>query len=63
MESAQEAWHDEQCHLMVQVMDVEWFLADRDALESYYGQGFLEAVRFLKLNPNVEQVSKQDVIS
>ena len=30
---------DDQCHLMVQAME-SWFLADRQALEEYYGQGF-----------------------
>ena len=49
---------DDQCHLMVQVME-SWFLADREALAAYYGQGFHELG--LPQNPNVEQVSKQDV--
>ena len=49
---------DEQCHLMVQVME-SWFLADVDALESYYGQGFRR--QSLPANPNVEEVPKQDV--
>lgn len=30
---------DEQCHLMVQMMEA-WILADIDAMESYYGSGF-----------------------
>ena len=30
---------NQQCQLMVQVMET-WFLADVNALESYYGQGF-----------------------
>lgn len=50
---------DDQCHLMVQVME-SWFLADPDALQTYYGQGFLQ--QSLPANPNVEQVSKQDVL-
>lgn len=29
------------CHLMVQVME-SWFLADRDALKAFFGQGFRE---------------------
>ena len=49
---------DEQCHLMVQVME-SWFLADVEALESYYGQGFRRQA--LPANPDVEKVSKQDV--
>ena len=49
---------DEQCHLMVQVME-SWFLADRDALASFYGNGFRRAS--LPQNSNIEQVSKQDI--
>lgn len=30
---------DEQCHLMVQIME-SWLLADRDALRAFYGAGF-----------------------
>ena len=33
---------DEQCHLMVQVME-SWFLADADTLSSFYDQGFRKA--------------------
>ena len=51
---------DDQCHLMVQVME-SWFLADKDALEAYFGQGFRRQA--LPANPNVEQIPKQDVIS
>ena len=49
---------DEQCHLMVQVME-SWFLADKDALQAYFGQGFRRQA--LPANPDVEKVSKQDV--
>ena len=49
---------NDHCHLMVQVME-SWFLADPDALESYYGQDFRKAA--LPKNPKVEDVSKQDV--
>ncbi len=49
---------DEQIHFMVQVME-SWFLADRNALKKYYGQGFRE--KQLPGNPNVEQISKSDV--
>ena len=51
---------DEQCHLMVEVME-SWFLADKDALQAYFGQGFRRQA--LPANPDVEQVSKQDVLS
>ena len=49
---------DHLCHLMVQVME-SWFLADPDALKSYYGQGFKP--KSLHGNPNIEDVPKQDV--
>ena len=46
---------------MVQLMEA-WFLADRDALRAYYGQGFHE--NRLKGDPaNVEQVTKDDVLN
>ncbi len=50
---------DEQCHLMVQVME-SWFLADRDTLKSFYGQDFHNAA--LPPNPKIEQVPKRDVL-
>ena len=50
---------DSQCHLMVQVME-SWFLADRDALEGFYGQGYRSNA--LPSGQNVEQVPKQDVL-
>ncbi len=50
---------DEQCHLMVQVME-SWFLADRTAFSAYYGQGFQEIA--LPSNPQIEQVAKNDVL-
>ena len=51
---------DDQCHLMVQVME-SWFLADADALEAFYGRGFRRQA--LPRNPNVEAVPKQDVLN
>ena len=50
---------DDQCHLMVQIME-SWFLADADALNSFYGQGFRR--QSLPANPNVEDVLKRDVL-
>jgi len=50
---------DDQCHLMVQAME-SWFLADRSALASFYGQGFQEGS--LPDNPRVEDVPKSDVL-
>ena len=49
---------DDQCHLMVQVME-SWFLADTSALKSYFSQGFREAS--LPQNPSVEEIPKQDI--
>ena len=48
----------DECHLMVQVME-SWFLADPEALQSFYGQGFRP--QSLRANPNTEEVFKQDV--
>ena len=50
---------DGQCHLMVQAME-SWFLADRQAVEGYFGSGFQGSA--LPQNPNVEQILKQDVL-
>ena len=50
---------DEQIHFMVQVME-SWFLADRNALKKYYGQGFREG-RLPGNQNNVERISKSDV--
>ena len=51
---------DEQCHLMVQIME-SWFLADRDALEEFYGQGYRGNA--LPQNPQIERVAKDDVLN
>ena len=50
---------DEQCHLMVEVME-SWFLADREALEAFYGQGYRSNA--LPPNQDVEQIPKRDVL-
>ena len=50
---------DTQCHLMVEVME-SWFLADVAALQSFYGQEFRP--QDLPKNPEIENVSKQDVL-
>lgn len=49
---------DEHCHLMIQVME-SWFLADKPALESYYGQGFQKSA--LPANPDIERIPEADV--
>jgi hypothetical protein len=38
-----------------------WFLADKDALEQYFGQGFLR--NSLPGQPNVELIPKRDVLN
>ena len=48
----------EQVHFMVQCME-SWFLADLDALEAYYGQGFHRGS--FPANQLIEAVPKQDV--
>lgn len=59
-----DGWHqpagttEDQVHLMVQVME-SWFLADRDSLTAYYGQGF--SVASLPGQPNIELIPKNDV--
>jgi hypothetical protein len=54
------AAHDDQAQLMVQAME-SWFLADRQVLADYYGQGFLAAS--LPGQPDIELVPKQDVFA
>src|SRR6266480_6551154 len=46
---------EEQCHLMVQMMEA-WVIADTEALEQFYGQGFY--VGSIPGNANVEQIQK-----
>lgn len=50
--------NDEQCHLMVQAME-SWFIADPEALKTFYGQGF--KANALPKNADVEQVSKETI--
>ena len=50
---------DDQCHLMVEVME-SWFLADRDTLREFYGQRYRENA--LPQNPRVEQIDKDSVL-
>ena len=49
---------DDQVHLMVQVMEA-WFLADPDALSTYYKQGFLR--NSLPRRKNIEMIDKKTV--
>ena len=53
------AVHEEQIHSMVQVME-SWFLADKSAVERYYGNRFQS--NRLPQDLNVEQIPKDDVI-
>jgi hypothetical protein len=51
---------DRSAHLMVRCME-SWFLADKDVLADYFGQGFLKGS--LPGQTNVEQISKGDVLA
>ena len=51
---------DEQCQLMVQMMEA-WLIADIEALKRFYGQGFRE--RSLPRRANVEEIDKPTLIS
>jgi hypothetical protein len=50
----------DQCCLMVVCME-SWFLADKDALSGFFGQGFKRDA--LPQNENIEAVSREDVYS
>jgi len=54
-----EGGKDADCHLMVQAME-SWFLADRDGLKAFFGQGFSENA--LPPTP-IEDISKQTLFS
>ena len=51
---------DDQCHLMVQIME-SWFLADRRALTSFFRQGIRESA--LPGQSQIERIPKDDVLS
>ncbi len=50
---------DEHVYLMVQCMEA-WFLADRDCLKKYFGQGFTETS--LPGNTDVETIPKSSIL-
>ncbi len=54
------AAENDNAHLMVQCMET-WFLADKEALERFYGQGFSK--RALPKNPMIEHILKTDVLN
>lgn len=62
--SARDGWQrppaatDDHAHLMVECME-SWFLADKDALAAFYGQGFRKAS--LPANPKVEEIARKDL--
>ena len=49
---------DTHCHLMVVCME-SWFLADKEALSQFFGQGFNAGT--LPRSENVETISKQEI--
>jgi len=52
---------DNDCHLMVQVME-SWFLADRDTLKAFFGSGFRENA-LPAANRPIESVAKDEIYS
>jgi hypothetical protein len=52
------AAHANSIFWMVEMMEA-WFHADKEKLKEYYGPDFRE--RALKPNPNIEEISKQDL--
>ena len=52
--------HDEQCHLMVQVME-SWLIADIEALKDFYGKNFDESK--IPDTTDVENINKDAVMS
>lgn len=50
---------DTQCHLMVQVME-SWFMADRAALQAFFGQGFQVAALPAEARA-IETIAKDEV--
>lgn len=50
---------EEQCHLMVQVMET-WFVTDVESLKSYYGKGF--NAKAIPKTADVEKIAKDDVL-
>lgn len=50
---------NDDCHLMVQVME-SWFIADRDALKRFYGEGF--KINTVPRSSNIEVVEKDRVL-
>ena len=51
---------DDQVHLMVQCMEA-WFLADKDTLITYYGNGFNQNA--LPARQDIEKIPKDDVLN
>ena len=51
---------DDQVHLMVQCMEA-WFLADKDSLAAYYGNGFNQNA--LPARQDIENIAKNDVLN
>ena len=51
---------DDQVHLMVQCMEA-WFLADKDSLATYYGNGFNQNA--LPARQDIENIAKNDVLN
>lgn len=50
---------EHQTHMMVQCMEA-WFLADKKAVETYFGSGF--NINHLPQNSNIEAINKKDLL-
>ena len=51
--------YNSQCHLMVQCME-SWFLADRETLKLFFGQGFKEN-QLPALANSIEKIAKTQI--
>ena len=52
-------FNDDNCHLMVQLMEA-WFIADSEKLAEFYGQGFRESA--IPKTKDIEKVDKKRVL-
>jgi Domain of unknown function (DUF4276) len=59
---AEQRWskeHKDSIFWMVEMME-SWFHADKEAVQRFYKDGF--NIQAMKANPNVEQISKKDLV-
>ena len=51
---------EDNAHLMVQCME-SWFMADKECLDKFFGQGF--SMKAIPRNPNIEAIPKADIFN